>query len=377
MSGRFPVIPIAIATVVAAGMLTWWSQRAPAPPTTSAAELSAPHWRALRPAAESAERQLLPLAPKPLEPRRLTPAEGLRELEAEAKRLEALARYPRWSQPLNLLGDALAEQAAIHIQSSDESAGQPVLTVHTDHRTFQAPEPVRVHAHLATPHGPVLAQLSASVLDGTGQPVAELHFSRVGPGYAATFVPPASAAISSGYSIKVAALGPNEERREALLEIVYNQSFAHLTGNFRDRLDHGDLLIEAEVSVQRAGDFGLSGSLYGAGDQQIAWAEASARLAAGSSWIALKFAGLILREQHIDGPYTLRHVALTAQTAAAAASMRPLRDAHTTQPYVADAFEGEAQQDAQWLAEAALLREHIERMRRELVSTTAVPDGAD
>jgi hypothetical protein len=38
---------------------------------------------------------------------------------------------------------------------------------------------------------------------------------------------------------------------------------------------------------------------------------------------------------------------------------------------VADAFEGEAQQDSQWLAEAAILREHVARMREEFATEIA------
>jgi hypothetical protein len=367
MGGRSPVVSIAIGAVAAAGLLTLWSQRAPAPaaaPVAVARQFGAPAITTR--VTDSRAERALPVAPKQVQPRRLTPAEGLRELEAEAKRLEALARYPRWSQPLNLLGDELAEQYALHIQTSDEDAGQPVLAVYTDHRTFESPEPVRLRAHLSTQYGPVFANLSASVLDGTGQLVTELHFSRDGLEYVSSFVPPAPTSASSAYSIRVSALGPNQERRDTLLEIVYNQSLARLTGNFRDRLDNGNLLIEAEVSVQHAGEFALSGSLYGAAaKQQIAWAEASAKLAEGSNWVPLKFHGLILREQQVDGPYLLRYVALTAQTADAAVTTRPLRDAYTTQSYVADAFEGEPHRDSQWLAEAALLREHMEHMREE------------
>jgi hypothetical protein len=86
---------------------------------------------------------------------------------------------------------------------------------------------------------------------------------------------------------------------------------------------------------------------------------------------------LVLREQQVDGPYLLRYVALTTRTADAAASTRPVRNACTTQSYVADAFEGEPQQDSQWMAEAALLREHIQRMREEFATqiTASAKDG--
>ena len=50
---------------------------------------------------------------------------------------------------------------------------------------------------------------------------------------------------------------------------------------------------------------------------------------------------------------------LGAALMSSAATMRPLRDAHITQSCVADAFEGEAQQDSQWLAEAARMREEF------------------
>lgn len=364
MPRRSKVIPLAAGAAAAATLLALWYQHQadPTQTTASAVEHGTP-----RAAVEATPAQAVPDAAPRAEPESLTPAEEFAELVAEAERLQALARYPRWSQPLDLLGDALAEQEAPEVQSSDAAIGQPVLTVYTEHRTFEAPEPVTLHARFTVSSGPLLADLTATVFDGTGTLLTELHFSREADGYAAAFVPPALSGANAAYSIRVQALAANQERREALLEIMYNQPYAHLTGNFRDRLDNGDLLIEAEVSVQHAAEFRLNGSLYGALDlQQIAWAEATAKLPAGTSWLPLKFAGLILREQQVDGAYLLRFVALTTHTADAEAGMRPLQNAYTTQPYSADAFEGEAQRDAQWLADAAVLRKHIERMRRQL-----------
>jgi hypothetical protein len=276
-----------------------------------------------------------------------TPATALSELIAEAERLKAMARYPRWSQPLDLLGDPLAEDEAITVYSSGSNADQPVLAVYCEHRIFDAPAPVTIRAHLMTTAGLIPAQITATVLDQAARPVLDLVFSNDTQGYLATFTPPPSAAANANYSIQVQATSAEHQRRSASIEIVYNQPYARLTGNFRDRVENGDLVIEAEVSVLRRAEFHINGSLYGAADQQqIAWAEASRSLRAGTSWLPLKFHGLILREQQVNGPYLLRFVSLTAQTADTEATMRAVHNAHTTQPYDADAFNGKPGHDS-------------------------------
>jgi len=296
-----------------------------------------------------------------------TPAAALGELIAEAERLQALARYPRWSQPLDLLGDPLAEDDMMQVQSAGDSSSPPVLTVYADHRIFDAPEPVMIRAHVMTASGAIPANITATVFDGTASKVIDLLFSGDGQGYLTSFTPPASATANAGYSIRVQATTADHEQREATIEIMYNQPYARLTGNFRDRVDNGDLVIEAEVSVQRAAEYRINGSLYSAAEQQqIAWAEAGDQLPTGTSWLPLKFHGLILREQHVNGPYLLRFVSLSAQTADAEATMRALSNAYTTQPYDADAFNGEPEQDPELLAQASELRGQIDRLRGAL-----------
>jgi len=291
----------------------------------------------------------------------------LHELLTEAARLQALARYPRWSQPLQLIGDPLAESAVMQVQSSGPEGADLVLTAYTDRRTFDAPEPVLIHAHLMTAQGLVPANMRAIVSDAAGQPVTELHLLQDGQAYVASFTPSATAGANTGYSIRVQASTGIDERREVTLDIMYNQPYAHLTGNFRDRFENGDLVIEAEVSVQRGAAFRVTGSLYGADEQQqIAFAEATQQLSPGSGWVPLRFHGLILREQRVNGPYLLRYASLTTQTQDAEATMHALQNAYTTGSYTADAFDGEDQQDPQWLAEAARLRTRATELRQEL-----------
>jgi hypothetical protein len=300
--------------------------------------------------------------------------DDLLEMAAEADRLRAMARYPSSSQPLKLIGDPIeaAEHDAPRIEVPGPQGEMPVLTVFSEHPSFDAPEPMLIRAFLSDEKQSLTASIGATVLDAAARPVAELQFTaeesvdRSGTQqhrYVATFMPPVAAAPSTGYLIQVHARCADGQQREAQLTLQYNQPYARLTGEFRERFESGNLIIAAQVEVQQPATFRVDGSLYAQANQHpLAWASATAALPAGVQWLELTYSGLILRELGIDAPYVLRFVRLNTQTPDAESSSRALENSYVTQAYAASAFSGEPVNDPERLAEAAELRERVRRL---------------
>jgi len=302
-----------------------------------------------------------------------TTSAAIVDLEQEAERLEAMARYPQWSQPLDLIGDPIA--AAEFDVPSARSAGDDdlVLTIAAERATFAAPDPIIVRARLSKAGFGVPAQVTGKLFDGLSGPVMEVHFT---PGagvravsdaareYHASFIPPLHARSSAGYTLRVDAQTAEGARRSATLEFVYHRPATKLTGRFADRVENGDLVIDVEVAGDASANVRLEGSLYDSdGVRQVAWAVSTA--GARGAWLPLRFHGLILRDQQVSGPYLLKFVSLTEQTNDAEARGQPLENAYLTRAYDASAFDGDAANDAELLNEAAVLRERVARLQHE------------
>jgi len=288
------------------------------------------------------------------------------ELVSEAQRLQTLARYPQWSQPLRLVGDPFADGKDDKLSAA--SAGETsMLNVYSEHASFDAPEPIVIHADATDS-----AELTGTVYDVGANATQAVRFVRemrrdaADSGlahYRATFTPAATDRPNGGYVIQVSAVDREGRSHEARLELMYNRPYALLTGRFRDRFDNGNLVIEAQLEVRLTATFRLQASLYGQQQQPLALASVARSLEPGTHWVPLAFHGLILREQRIDGPYLLRFIALTTATRDAEAVSRPLEQAYVTQSYDSQAFVGEAAENPELLAEAAELRERTARLQ--------------
>ena len=307
------------------------------------------------------------------------------ELAAEAERLEAMARHPSWSQPLALTGDSIeaATRNVPRVEVAGPHGASPVLTVFAEQASFDAPEPMLIRARWSEESLTAPAHIVATVRDVAARTMGELQLTseacadgsaRGQHCYVASITPPTDDSPSIGYSIQVRAISSEGEEREAQLTLQYNQPYARLTGEFKDRVDTGDLVIATRVLVERSALFRVTGSLYAQADHRpLAWASADAELAPGLHWLELRFHGLILRELGIDGPYLLRFVQLNTQTAEAASNSHALENRYVTQAYDAAAFDAEPVIDAEKLAEAAELRARLGR--KGLAAGSSVPAG--
>lgn len=87
---------------------------------------------------------------------------------------------------------------------------------------------------------------------------------------------------------------------------------AKMTGKWRDEIKDGHLVIEGECEVEESGSFSLMGQLVGPGREPIALTRTYPvlKLDKGTTWIALRVWGKVIRDTGLDGPYELRNVML-------------------------------------------------------------------
>jgi len=130
---------------------------------------------------------------------------------------------------------------------------------------------------------------------------------------------------------------------------------ARLTGAWRDRVEDGHLVLEADVQVDEPGHFSLMAQLVGPqpGREPIAVVRDLYRaLPAGPGTMVLKVWGKAIRDPQVDGPYQVVNVLLTrdhentdydpSTTTFLAHRTRPYRHGEfSSAPYVAPLAAGE------------------------------------
>ncbi len=129
---------------------------------------------------------------------------------------------------------------------------------------------------------------------------------------------------------------------------------AQFTGEFRDSIHDGSLLVEVGVDVLEPGFFRFDANLYDRNGEPVAFAVFKGDLEPGDNWLPLEFFGKILHDQGAMGPYTVEQIRgyrfLEGQTP----DRERLADnpvTHQTSPYEAAIF-----------SDAVYASEHKERM---------------
>lgn len=291
-------------------------------------------------------------SPTPADLGELLGAPKLASLAVEAAdEYRRRARYPRSSQPIAEGEDPILRDRQVSpVTAAGEGGAPPVLTVFPEQVSFEDPAPVRLYAFLADGNQrvPALA-IEAELQSEALVPLAPVFFRDDGGGgdgragdalYSAFFEldEELRTALSATYLVRVRAVTLEGEERATATGFLYSSPHARLTGSYRDRLDAGDLLIEAEIQVASAGRFHLEGSLYGGEGRPLAWAQSALEVGPGRHWMELRYFGLVLREAGIDGPYVLRYAALSTTTQMPNAKNDVVENAHTTAAYEVEGF---------------------------------------
>ncbi len=80
---------------------------------------------------------------------------------------------------------------------------------------------------------------------------------------------------------------------------------AEFTGNFRENISTGSLVISAEVKVLIAGHYELTANLFTEKGDPVSINRIDRELQSGSQWVDFLFFGKIFHDRELDGPYAL------------------------------------------------------------------------
>ncbi len=256
------------------------------------------------------------------------------------------ARLPKSTAPIEDGSDPVQrERTASPATSLGPGGAEPGLTAFPATVSFEAPDPVVVHAYLSQSERRVPADiLTAKFIHERLGEVGSLEMNDAGLDgdeaagdlvYSTAFSPPPDRAadFSGTYVVSVRGLTRGGEERAVSTGFLYNAPDAKPTGRFRDRLVDGSLVLECEIQVFKEGRFHVEGSLFTVTGEGVAWAQNAARFPPGRVWFPLTFYGLAIREKGLDGPYVLRSLALSTVTGMPNQKNRVLTDAYQTRAY--------------------------------------------
>ncbi len=270
--------------------------------------------------------------------------DAARFLDATARAYREQARYPEnsWALRAGQPDPVKAEHTPTAVTSGGRD-GAPELAVWSAAISAQAPADVDLYATLSRGLSKVEAErVTAEIVDEAGQVAAKAVYADDGRG-------PDRAAGDGIWSARVSGLPLPELAANYLVAVeaahsggallhgsggfLYSRPWARLTGAYRDRLHDGNVVIEAEVEVTRAGRFHLVGTLAALDGRALGSAQNAIALAPGRHWLGLSFYGLMFHERGAAGPYRLASLALRT-TGAMPNALAPLAEnAHVTRAY--------------------------------------------
>jgi hypothetical protein len=303
---------------------------------------------------------------------------GLRDGPSEAEirafrrwrvdNLRRAARFPGDSLPLT----ARHREALTEVQPDRGAVTDPgpggldVLVAYPARPFFQAGEPILLHAAVVHardgtrsaaritgtlmkaidgPHDGALATVTYRDDGAGGDAVAGdlLYTAQVTPAILAPEL------LVGQVEVEVSATLADGRERFVVSQFRAGTPGARLTGRFRDRLEGGHLILEADLAVVRPGRYHLQGGLEGPGGTPVAWAQHAEVIdAPGAATLSLRFFGLAFHEAGISGPYRLAFVSV-AETGRRPVLQGPvLEGAHVTAPYAVADFSGAPHQDPAW-----------------------------
>jgi hypothetical protein len=301
---------------------------------------------------------------------------------AAARENRARARYPHSSQPLQAdqPDPLLRDREPSHATFSGPNGEDPTLVVFPEQVSFERADPVVLYAYLTDRDTRVAAQrIDGEVVDARGRTVAQLEYNdqalnadRAAGDLVYTARMPTGdgdGPAGGAYLVRVRAVDADGDLRAGSTGFLYSRPDAQLTGRYSDAITGGNLEVQAEVDVQRAGRFHLEATLYTRDGTPLAWAQNALNLSTGLQRIPLSFFGLIIRERDVDGPYVLRYVALSTTTSMPNAKNRLVENAYETAPYHAAEFSDQPFDDPALISDA-------ERLERAAPRIHHAPDAA-
>lgn len=256
----------------------------------------------------------VPAIAQQLQPKSWVAAETARDYRERA-------RFPESSRALKAgEKDPVKEKRTATRQSQHGPEGKgAALSVWAGAVSFEKGRPVDL---FATIEDGVALEVSADVVSEAGDLVAHVTYADDGRGadrkagdgvWSARLRMPAGTEpeLAASYMVKVRSRLLDGDVRETVGGFLYSNPAAHLTGRYRDTVRNGNLVVLAEVDVERPGRFHLAGTLHTLKGEPIGTAQAAAELEPGRHWIELSFYGLMFHDRKVAGPYRLGTLAFS------------------------------------------------------------------
>ncbi|MGJ8669521.1 MAG: choice-of-anchor X domain-containing protein [Oceanococcus sp.] len=241
----------------------------------------------------------------------------------------ARADFPEWSQLItDAVDPVVRDRTPSRQRLADAQGAAPALETWGQKISYQPGQAVTLFARLdwltAATGLAELSQLkltqtsgwtmTADLLVGQGE-LAQLSYNDKGQAgdqvagdgiYSAQFTPDASAFPALGQAdnvlVKITAQNAAGEVRKAAGGFLLSTPGAVLTGEYKQVLRDGNLLVLAQADVLTAGRYHLSGSLANLAGTPLATAQSARVLEQGQHWLELPFYGLIFhRLQQVAG----------------------------------------------------------------------------
>ncbi len=315
------------------------------------------------------------------------------QAKAAAERYRKAARYPRTSRALENGIDPIA--ASRLPPEEGEDTLEPRLLVRPTVTNFEAPSDVILYGEVVLlkkiedrnggkdgEKRPELQRFRAGansmrgvIQNAEGELVANVTFRDDGQGgdaqagdmlFTAIYTPDPDKPDAFQGAFKVDALAQTTDGVDltAATSFVYSVQTAHLTGEYSDALDNGNLKIDVGVEVEKAGRYQVKGTLVRHSDaKMVGYAQGEATLTPGTHTIPLVFYGLMFHDMKADGPYSLFSTTLAALDGTTSIESDVVPNAHTTAAYKVSDFGDQPFNDPDYMQKAAHFDE-VERQKR-------------
>lgn len=275
---------------------------------------------------------------------------------AAAAVYERAARFPEHSRAVEPGAvDPVRAKRVPAPHSLPSRDGSATITVWPREVSFQHPAPVELYATVDRrgPGGFTVGKMDTSivgeVVDAEGRVVTTVSYRDDGKGadhrakdgiHTASFDLPPEAVpeLAASFGVRIAAVGDGGETIGVTGGFLYSNPHARLTGEMREELRDGSLVVSVEVKVETAGRFHLAGTLAEMKGAPVGTAQAAAVLEPGVHWLELEFYGLMFRERGVAGPFRLASLAFSTVSGMPNALNDLVEDGYRTRAYPVVAF---------------------------------------
>ena len=229
-----------------------------------------------------------------------------------AKEYRKAARYPSHNQ-LVAVGavDPVHDKGIAHKMFLRAEQDGPEVAVWTAKPAYRANEGIPFFAEAK---GQKLVSVSGDIVNQNGEQVGYLSFLEGASGlekapaaWSANAVLNKSLPtpeLAEAYLVKLQAVLEDGTTLYGSTGFLVSNPWAELTGEYRDQIVDGNLVVSAQVEVTREGRFHLAGSLA-AGNEPFATSQTAVVLEPGLHWIDLDFYGLMFHDRQAKGALRL------------------------------------------------------------------------